>query len=109
MKQKAKSITLYTQIYTYLDTYIHIYIYTIHGHIHTYIYTYIHGELQTDIHAELQADIYTFTHRMVRANLQQAVSKHFTYTHAYIYTHNCWMEQAPTHTQTSFPYIHAYT
>lgn len=40
---------------------------------HSYIYTYMNN-------TEIQTEIYPFTHRMVRAKLQQASSKQFTHT-----------------------------
>jgi hypothetical protein len=58
--------------------------------IHTNIHAHIQTRTHTYMHTDLQTDTGTFTHRMARAKLQQAGSKHSTHTH--INTHNWWME-----------------
>jgi hypothetical protein len=65
--------------------------------------------------SRLQA-LHTHTHTHMRTHswwvdgtkFQKAGSKHFSCTYIHIYTHTCWVEQALTHTNTSFTRIHIY-
>jgi hypothetical protein len=79
-------------------------------------FIYTNTCMHTYIHTDLQADIYMFTHRMDGTKLQQAGSKHITYTHIYthihtythIYTHTWWVGGISSNTYPHKFYIHTY-